>query len=101
MSKNLSQYPWATFRKTKTGVKRLTILTSYFYLTAKEIADLYCCRWKIEIFFNWMKQHLKSKTFYGKSQNEVYNKIWIACLQALIQMKYRHEKEVSSMYKGA
>lgn len=69
----------------------VTIVTSCFELTAKEIGDLYRYRWKIETFFKWMKQHLKLKTFYGKGQNAVYNQIWIAlityCLQVLLQLK--------------
>ncbi|WP_230199727.1 IS4 family transposase [Bacillus andreraoultii] len=73
----------------------VTILTNCFGLTAKEIGDLYRYRWKIEIFFKWMKQHLKIKMFYGKSENAVYNQIWIAlityCLQVLIQLKYNHQ----------
>lgn len=73
----------------------VTIVTNCFDLTAKEMADLYRYRWKIETFFKWMKQHLKIKTFYGKSQNAVYNQIWIAlityCLQVLIQLKYHHK----------
>ncbi|WP_338030304.1 transposase [Fervidibacillus albus] len=70
-----------------------------FYLTAKDIADLYRYRWKIEIFFKWMKQHLKIKTFYGHSENAVYNQIWIALitylLQVLIQLKYHHKRKSS------
>jgi IS4 transposase len=73
----------------------VTIVTNCFDLTAKEIADLYRYRWKIETFFKWMKQHLKIKTFYGKSQNAVYNQIWMAlityCLQVLIQLKCHHK----------
>lgn len=73
----------------------VTITTSCFDLTAKEIADLYRYRWKIEIFFKWMKQNLKFKTFYGKSENAVYNQIWIALitylLQVLIKLKYHHK----------
>ncbi|WP_440895805.1 IS4 family transposase [Amphibacillus sp. Q70] len=67
----------------------VTIVTNCFGLSAKEIGDLYRYRWKIETFFKWMKQHLKIKTFYGKSQNAVYNQIWMAlityCLTVLIQ----------------
>jgi hypothetical protein len=70
------------------------IITNCFDLTAEEISDLYRYRWKIETFFKWMKQHLKIKTFYGKSQNAVYNQIWIAlityCLEVLLQLKVGH-----------
>ncbi|WP_094245248.1 IS4 family transposase [Aeribacillus pallidus] len=71
------------------------IITNCFDLSAEEIADLYRYRWKIETFFKWMKQHLKIKRFYGKSQNAVYNQIWIAlityCLQAMLQLKVNHD----------
>ncbi|WP_164217324.1 IS4 family transposase [Virgibacillus sp. YIM 98842] len=78
--------------ETKDGEGNLVIIvTSCFDLSAKEITDLYRYRWKIETFFKWMKQHLKIKTFYGKSQNAVYNQLWIALitygLQVLLQSK--------------
>ncbi|MBW8352203.1 transposase, partial [Bacillus sp. IITD106] len=61
----------------------------------KEIGDLYRYRWKIETFFKWMKQHLKIKSFYGKSKNAVYNQIWIAlityCLEVLLQLRVSHD----------
>ncbi|KKB38132.1 IS4 family transposase [Bacillus thermotolerans] len=70
------------------------IVTSCFDMTAKEIGDLYRYRWKIETFFKWMKQHLKIKSFFGKSENAVYNQIWIAlityCLEVLLQLKFSH-----------
>jgi hypothetical protein len=175
MSMSLSQYPWATFRKTKAGIrlhlrvivtKELTIpdnsvywmfvlslalkknvqievlseqvpdpesrifrdqevflgngqngtkmihplrlvetkdregntviiVTNCFELSANEIGELYRYRWKIETFFKWMKQHLKIKSFYGKSENAVCNQIWIAlityCLQVLLQQSAHHE----------
>lgn len=53
----------------------IVILTNFFDLSAKEVGDLYRYRWKIETFFKWMKQHLKIKSFYGKSQNAVYTQI--------------------------
>lgn len=82
--------------KTVDGEGNLVIIvSSCFDLSAKEIADLYRYRWKIETFFKWMKQHLKIKSFYGKSENAVYNQIWIAlityCLQVLLQLKFNHE----------
>lgn len=72
----------------------IIILTNCFDLSAKEIGDLYRYRWKIETFFKWMKQHLRIKSFYGKSQNAVYTQIWIAlityCLQVLLKLKLNH-----------
>lgn len=74
---------------------QVMLLTSCFELSAKEIGDLYRYRWKIETFFKWMKQHLKIKSFYGKSENAVYNQIWISlityCLQTLLQLKIDYD----------
>lgn len=71
--------------------KPLTILTNVFTKTAEEIADIYRLRWKIELFFKWMKQHLRIKTFYGKSSNAVVNQIYIAlityCLLIIAKLK--------------
>lgn len=53
-------------------------LTNHFGLAPDIIAELYRNRWKIELFFKWIKQHLKIKTFYGTSANAVFIQIWIA-----------------------
>lgn len=53
-------------------------LTNQFTLPAKTIAELYRYRWRVEIFFKWIKQHLRIKTFYGTSENAVKTQIWIA-----------------------
>jgi IS4 transposase len=53
-------------------------LTNHFALPALSIAQLYKCRWKIELFFKWIKQHLRIKAFYGTSPNAVKVQIWIA-----------------------
>jgi len=58
--------------------KRLVFLTNNFTLPAKTIADLYKCRWQIELFFKWIKQHLRIKAFFGTSENAVKTQIWIA-----------------------
>lgn len=58
--------------------KRLTFLTNQFTLPALTIADLYRCRWQVELFFKWIKQHLRIKAFYGTSENAVKTQIWIA-----------------------
>lgn len=58
--------------------KELTFLTNNFELKATEVAQLYKHRWKIEIFFKWIKQHLKIKSFWGHSPNAVKTQIWIA-----------------------
>ena len=56
----------------------LTFLTNNFTLPALKIAQLYKCRWQIELFFKWIKQHLRIKSFYGTSENAVKTQIWIA-----------------------
>jgi hypothetical protein len=53
-------------------------LTNNFHLKATEIAQLYKHRWKIELFFKWIKQHLKIKSFWGQSENAVKTQVWIA-----------------------
>jgi hypothetical protein len=53
-------------------------LTNNFVLPAKTIADLYRCRWQVELFFKWIKQHLRIKAFYGTTENAVKTQVWIA-----------------------
>jgi hypothetical protein len=56
----------------------LVFLTNNFVLPALTITELYRCRWQIELFFKWIKQHLRIKAFYGTSENAVKSQIWIA-----------------------
>ena len=56
----------------------LVFLTNNFILPAVTIADLYRCRWQVELFFKWIKQHLRIKAFYGTTENTVKTQIWIA-----------------------
>jgi len=58
--------------------KRLVFLTNNFLLPALTIAEIYRCRWQVELFFKWIKQHLRIKAFYGTSENAVKTQIWIA-----------------------
>lgn len=58
--------------------KRLIFLTNHFGIPAKTVADIYRCRWQVELFFKWIKQHLRIKRFYGTSPNAVKTQIWIA-----------------------
>jgi Transposase DDE domain/Domain of unknown function (DUF4372) len=65
--------------------KRITFLTNNFALPPELIADLYRQRWQVELFFKWIKQHLRIKTFYGTSENAVKTQIWIAvCTYVMI-----------------
>ena len=58
--------------------KNLVFLTNQFALPALTICALYRCRWQVELFFKWIKQHLRIKRFYGTSENAVRTQIWIA-----------------------
>ena len=62
----------------KTGNNDLVFFTNNFNLPALTIAQLYKCRWQVELFFRWIKQHLRIKSFYGTSINAVKTQIWIA-----------------------
>lgn len=76
-----SDYPSAARRVRYTdpdSAKRLVFLTNHFGLPPLVIAQLYRSRWRVEIFFKWIKQHLRIKTFYGYSDNAVKTQIWIA-----------------------
>src|SRR6266852_4856115 len=58
--------------------QRLGFLTNNFALPALTITQIYKCRWQVELFFKWIKQHLRIKAFYGTSENAVKTQIWIA-----------------------
>jgi hypothetical protein len=73
-------YPTALRRivvKDESGA-RITFLTNNTHLPATTIAELYRCRWQVELFFKWIKQHLRIKAFFGTSENAVKTQIWIA-----------------------
>ena len=79
--------------------KRLTFLTNQFILPAATIADLYRCRWQVEIFFKWIKQHLRIKAFYGTSDNAVKTQIWIAvCAYVLVAIVKKRMHVSQSLY---
>ena len=71
------------YKDPNTG-KQYFFLTNNFQLAAKTIADIYKARWKIELFFRWIKQNLKIKTFLGTSRNAVMTQIWIALITMLV-----------------
>ncbi|MFT5013949.1 MAG: IS4 transposase [Candidatus Azotimanducaceae bacterium] len=72
------------YRDQLTG-KKYVFLTNNFKLSAKTIADIYKSRWQVELFFRWIKQNLKIKSFVGTSKNAVLAQIWIAmCMYLLI-----------------
>ena len=75
--------------------KDLVFITNHFDLPALTIAELYRCRWQVELFFKWIKQHLRIKRFYGTSENAVKTQIWIAIsvyvLVAIVKKRLRIE----------
>src|SRR6201982_1097310 len=80
------------YRDPETG-KNLVFLTNQFALPALTICALYRCRWQVELFFKWIKQHLRIQRFYGTSENAVRTQSWIAIslyvLVAIIKKKLR------------
>jgi hypothetical protein len=86
-------------RDEETG-KRLTFLTNNFALKPDLIAQLYRQRWQVELFFKWIKQHLRIKTFLGTSENAVKTQIWIAvCTYVLIAIVKKRLKLSHSLYE--
>lgn len=73
--------------------KKLVFLTNNFDLPALTIAQLYKSRWQVELFFKWIKQHLRIKAFFGTSENAVKTQVWIAIsvyvLVAIIKKRYK------------
>jgi len=79
--------------------KTLVFLTNNFTLPAMTIADLYRCRWQVELFFKWIKQNLRIKTFYGTSENAVKAQIWIAVsVYLLVAIMKKRLKIQASLY---
>jgi hypothetical protein len=76
--------------------KRFTFLTNNFLLPALLISQLYQCRWNIEVFFKWIKQHLRIKSFYGNSPNAVKTQIWIAISVYLLVAIARKELNIKA-----
>jgi len=77
----------------------LVFLTNNFTLPAFTITQLYQCRWQIELFFKWIKQHLRIKSFYGTSDNSVKTQIWIAIsIYVLVAIVKKQLKSDLSLY---
>jgi IS4 transposase len=80
---------------------RTVVLTNNMFLPALVIAKLYKCRWQIELFFKWIKQNLKIKTFYGYSDNAVRTQIWISIctyvIVAIVKKELKLEASLSKM----
>ena len=79
--------------------KHFNFLTNNFVCSAQTIADLYRYRWQIELFFKWIKQHLRIKTFFGTSENAVKTQIWIAVsVYVLVAIIKKRLKIETSLY---
>jgi transposase len=78
--------------------RRFTFLTNAMDLSSQQVAELYKNRWKIELFFKWLKQHLKIKKFWGDTQNavriQVYSAIIAYCLVAIVQHDMKLERSI-------
>lgn len=86
------------YRDAQTG-KRLVFLTNNFAPSAIDIAKLYKARWQVELFFKWIKQHLRIKAFYGTSENAVKAQIWIAvCVYVLVAIVKKRLSLDHSLY---
>ena len=82
-----------------TTQKHFVFLTNNFQLAALTITQLYRCRWQIELFFKWIKQHLRIKAFYGTSENAVKTQIWIAIsIYVLVALVKKNLKLEASLY---
>jgi len=87
------------FRDPETG-KMLVFLTNDFELSALVIAQLYKMRWQVELFFKWIKQHLRIKRFFGRSDNAVRTQIWIAIATYLLVAILRKRLSIeASLYE--
>jgi len=79
--------------------KHLVFITNNFIYPASIIAELYRCRWQVELFFKWIKQHLRIKAFYGTSENAVKTQIWIAIsVYVLVAIVKKHLRLEWSLY---
>lgn len=79
--------------------KTFVFLTNNFELPALTVAELYRRRWRVELFFKWIKQHLRIKTFFGTSENAVKTQIWIAvCVYVLVAIVKKRLEIPASLY---
>lgn len=81
--------------------RRFVFLTNNFALPALTIARLYQCRWQVELFFKWIKQHLRIKAFYGTSENAVKTQVWVAIsvyvLAAIVKRELRIDRSLNEI----
>jgi hypothetical protein len=104
LRKSIEHYPdrlrRISYRDPESG-KALVFLTNNFDLPALTIAQLYRCRWRVELFFKWIKQNLRIKHFFGTSDNAVKTQVWIAIcvyvLVAIVRKELRLELSLSQI----
>ena len=79
----------------------MVFLSNQFLLPSFTIAQLYRCRWQVELFFKWIKQHLRIKAFFGTSENAVKTQIWIAIsvyvLVAIVKKQLQVDRSLSEI----
>jgi len=86
--------------KDRDSGKSLVFLTNNFVLSASTVGELYRCRWQVELFFRWIKQHLRIKAFFGTSENAVKTQVWIAiATYVLIAIVKKRLKLRASLYE--
>ena len=76
--------------------RALVFLTNHFALPALTVSHLYCLRWRVELFFKWIKQHLRIKAFYGTSPNAVRTQLWIAVSVYVLVAIIRKELKIEA-----
>src|SRR5271168_2350238 len=104
LARSIEHYPdrlrRISYRDPESG-KALVFLTNNFDLPALTIAQLYKCRWRVELFFKWVKQNLRIKHFFGTSDNAVRTQVWIAIcvyvLVAIVRKELRLELSLSQI----
>ena len=86
------------YHDAKTG-KTFNFLTNNFTIPAMTVADLYRYRWQVELFFKWIKQHLRIKSFFGTTENAVKTQVWIAIsVYVLVAIIKKRLKLEASLY---
>ena len=91
MKKNPGELRLIEFRDEESG-KTYQFITNNFRIAASSIAEIYKQRWQIELFFKWIKQNLKIKSFLGTSENAVMSQIWVTMIHYLLiaYLKFLH-----------
>jgi hypothetical protein len=90
---------WVRYLDPETG-QRLTFLTNHLTLDALTVALLYRKRWRIELFFKWVKQHLHIKAFFGVMPNAVKTQLWIAVIVYVLVVQLKHRYQLSPELNG-